>query len=57
LVEEAHQVEYREPTDDEWREFQDHFEMREVELGTSMPPRPKSRRWSGSEHEARPARI
>ncbi|QMU74326.1 site-specific integrase [Streptacidiphilus sp. P02-A3a] len=30
--------EYRKPTDDEWREFQDHFELRKVSLGTCGRP-------------------
>jgi site-specific recombinase XerD len=30
--------EYREPTDDEWREFQHHFELRKLELGTCGRP-------------------
>jgi integrase len=30
--------EYREPTDDEWREFQQHFELRKLELGTCGRP-------------------
>lgn len=32
------EAEYREPTDDEWREFQQHFELRKVELGTCTRP-------------------
>jgi site-specific recombinase XerC len=31
-------AEYREPTDEEWREFQDHFQYRKVELGTCGRP-------------------
>lgn len=31
-------VEYREPTDQEWRDFQQHFEMRKLELGTCGRP-------------------
>jgi hypothetical protein len=31
-------AEYREPTDEEWREFQQHFELRKVELGTCGRP-------------------
>ncbi|WP_319461450.1 site-specific integrase [Micromonospora sp. RTP1Z1] len=31
-------AEYREPTDEEWREFQQHFELRKVELGTCARP-------------------
>jgi len=31
-------AEYREPTDDEWREFQQHFELRKLELGTCGRP-------------------
>ena len=30
--------EYREPTDEEWREFQQHFELRKLELGTCGRP-------------------
>jgi hypothetical protein len=30
--------EYREPTDDEWRDFQQHFELRKLELGTCGRP-------------------
>ena len=30
--------EYREPTDDEWREFEQHFTLRKVELGTCARP-------------------
>lgn len=30
--------EYREPTDEEWREFQQHFEIRKLELGTCGRP-------------------
>jgi len=32
------EAEYREPTADEWREFQQHFELRKVELGTCARP-------------------
>jgi hypothetical protein len=32
------QAEYREPTDDEWREFQQHFALRKLELGTCARP-------------------
>jgi site-specific recombinase XerD len=32
------EAEYREPTADEWREFQQHFELRKVELGTCGRP-------------------
>ena len=32
------EAEYREPTDEEWREFQQHFELRRVELGTCGRP-------------------
>jgi hypothetical protein len=32
------QDEYREPTDEEWREFQQHFELRKLELGTCGRP-------------------
>ncbi len=32
------QVEYREPTEGEWREFQQHFEVRKLELGTCGRP-------------------
>jgi site-specific recombinase XerD len=32
------QVEYRDPTDDEWREFHQHFALRKVELGTCARP-------------------
>ncbi|MCX0274936.1 site-specific integrase [Nocardia zapadnayensis] len=32
------QAEYREPTDSEWREFQQHFELRKLELGTCSRP-------------------
>jgi integrase len=32
------QAEYREPTDEEWREFQQHFELRKLELGTCGRP-------------------
>lgn len=31
-------VEYREPTDEEWREFQQHFELRKVETRRMRPP-------------------
>ncbi|TYC10740.1 site-specific integrase [Micromonospora sp. MP36] len=31
-------AEYREPTDAEWQEFQQHFELRKVELGTCARP-------------------
>ena len=31
-------IEYREPTDEEWQEFQQHFELRKVELGTCARP-------------------
>jgi len=31
-------VEYREPTDDEWRDFQQHFALRKLELGTCARP-------------------
>lgn len=31
-------AEYREPTDEEWREFQDHFQLRKLELGTCGRP-------------------
>ncbi|WP_319459254.1 hypothetical protein [Micromonospora sp. RTP1Z1] len=31
-------AEYREPTDAEWLEFQQHFELRKVELGTCARP-------------------
>lgn len=31
-------AEYREPTEDEWTEFQKHFELRKVELGTCGRP-------------------
>ncbi|MDX2388837.1 site-specific integrase [Streptomyces sp. DK15] len=31
-------VEYREPTEEEWDEFQKHFELRKVELGTCGRP-------------------
>lgn len=30
--------EYRDPTDEEWREFQQHFELRKLELGTCGRP-------------------
>lgn len=29
---------YREPTDEEWTEFQDHFQLRKLELGTCGRP-------------------
>ncbi|MDR7172939.1 site-specific recombinase XerC [Nocardia kruczakiae] len=32
------QAEYRDPTDQEWREFQQHFELRKLELGTCSRP-------------------
>jgi site-specific recombinase XerD len=32
------EAEYREPTEDEWRDFQQHFELRKVELGTCTRP-------------------
>ena len=32
------EVEYREPTTAEWQEFQDHFELRKVELGVCGRP-------------------
>lgn len=32
------EAEYREPTDAEWREFQQHFELRRVELGSCGRP-------------------
>jgi len=32
------EAEYREPTDQEWREFQQHFELRKLELGTCGRP-------------------
>lgn len=32
------QAEYREPTDEEWREFQQHFELRKVGLGACGRP-------------------
>ncbi|MGI8814196.1 MAG: tyrosine-type recombinase/integrase, partial [Pseudonocardia sp.] len=32
------QIEYRDPTDDEWREFHQHFALRKVELGTCARP-------------------
>jgi integrase len=32
------EAEYREPTDEEWAEFQQHFELRKVELGTCGRP-------------------
>ena len=31
-------AEYREPSEEEWREFQQHFELRKVELGTCGRP-------------------
>jgi hypothetical protein len=31
-------AEYREPSDEEWRDFQQHFELRKVELGTCGRP-------------------
>ncbi|MGW2033417.1 tyrosine-type recombinase/integrase [Streptomyces sp. NPDC001811] len=31
-------AEYRDPTDDEWREFQQHFALRKLELGTCGRP-------------------
>jgi integrase len=31
-------AEYREPTDAEWREFEQHFELRKLELGTCARP-------------------
>ncbi len=31
-------AEYREPTDEEWQEFQQHFELRKVSLGTCARP-------------------
>ncbi|WP_219419607.1 hypothetical protein [Pseudonocardia nigra] len=31
-------AEYRDPTDDEWREFQQHFALRKLELGTCARP-------------------
>ncbi|MET9019225.1 site-specific integrase [Actinopolymorpha sp. NPDC004070] len=31
-------AEYREPTNEEWREFQQHFELRKLELGTCGRP-------------------
>lgn len=31
-------AEYRDPTEDEWQEFQQHFELRKVELGTCGRP-------------------
>lgn len=31
-------AEYREPTDEEWREFQQHFQLRKLELGTCGRP-------------------
>jgi hypothetical protein len=30
--------EYREPTDQEWKEFQQHFQVRKLELGTCGRP-------------------
>lgn len=32
------EAEYREPTEHEWREFQKHFELRQLELGTCARP-------------------
>lgn len=32
------QAEYRDPTEDEWREFHQHFALRKVELGTCARP-------------------
>lgn len=32
------EAEYREPTDEEWREFQQHFALRKIELGTCGRP-------------------
>jgi hypothetical protein len=32
------EAEYREPTEEEWREFQQHFELRKLELGTCGRP-------------------
>lgn len=32
------ETEYRDPTDDEWREFQQHFALRKLELGTCARP-------------------
>ncbi|WP_018639880.1 site-specific integrase [Parafrankia elaeagni] len=32
------QAEYREPTDEEWQDFQQHFELRKLELGTCGRP-------------------
>ncbi|MEU2688619.1 integrase [Streptomyces hygroscopicus] len=32
------QVEYREPTEQEWQDFQQHFELRKVSLGTCGRP-------------------
>jgi integrase len=32
------EAEYREPTDQEWREFEEHFEKRKLELGTCGRP-------------------
>ncbi len=32
------QIEYRDPTEDEWREFHQHFALRKVELGTCARP-------------------
>jgi site-specific recombinase XerD len=32
------EAEYREPTDEEWTQFQQHFELRKVELGTCSRP-------------------
>lgn len=36
-------AEYREPTEQEWDEFQKHFELRKVELGTCGPLRTRTR--------------
>lgn len=41
-------AEYREPTDEEWTEFEDHFQLRKFELGTcgrpyGIPRRPRAR--------------
>ncbi|MFI6079276.1 tyrosine-type recombinase/integrase [Actinoplanes sp. NPDC051343] len=32
------EAEYRQPTDDEWREFHEHFQLRKLELGTCGRP-------------------
>lgn len=32
------ETEYREPTEEEWREFEQHFELRKIELGTCGRP-------------------